>query len=178
MIQCHLRTRRWIYASRKTCRNDAVQDVGIYHDGPSTYLYFWFQTRALYEDSVSKLPSQPFSWFSQCTSNWTSHIISLPAGMIGQDLCFGLRLLLRLSDWQSSSESNLGCLRISRICARRTSLMGLLWVQFRYFKIWSPLKKTFLVPHNQCPGTQVFGTASIIWGVIGPARQFSKGQIY
>ncbi|KAF9530830.1 OPT oligopeptide transporter [Crepidotus variabilis] len=29
-----------------------------------------------------------------------------------------------------------------------------------------------------CPGTQVFGTASIIWGVIGPARQFSSGQIY
>ncbi|KAG6836671.1 hypothetical protein H0H93_005089 [Arthromyces matolae] len=29
-----------------------------------------------------------------------------------------------------------------------------------------------------CPGTQVFGTASIIWGVIGPARQFSKGQTY
>ncbi|KAG6856129.1 hypothetical protein H0H87_007188, partial [Tephrocybe sp. NHM501043] len=27
-----------------------------------------------------------------------------------------------------------------------------------------------------CPGTEVFGTASIIWGVIGPARQFSKGQ--
>ncbi|OSC97088.1 OPT oligopeptide transporter [Trametes coccinea BRFM310] len=29
-----------------------------------------------------------------------------------------------------------------------------------------------------CPSTQVFGTASIIWGVIGPARQFSPGQIY
>ncbi|KAJ7260650.1 OPT oligopeptide transporter [Mycena rebaudengoi] len=29
-----------------------------------------------------------------------------------------------------------------------------------------------------CPSTQVFGTASIIWGVIGPARQFSSGQIY
>jgi OPT family oligopeptide transporter len=29
-----------------------------------------------------------------------------------------------------------------------------------------------------CPGTQVFGTASIIWGVIGPALQFSKGQLY
>ena len=29
-----------------------------------------------------------------------------------------------------------------------------------------------------CPSTQVFGTASIIWGVIGPARQFSHGQIY
>ena len=29
-----------------------------------------------------------------------------------------------------------------------------------------------------CPSTAVFGTASIIWGVIGPARQFSKGQVY
>ncbi|PIL32526.1 transporter [Ganoderma sinense ZZ0214-1] len=29
-----------------------------------------------------------------------------------------------------------------------------------------------------CPSTQVFGTASIIWGVIGPQRQFSSGQIY
>jgi len=29
-----------------------------------------------------------------------------------------------------------------------------------------------------CPSTGVFGTASIIWGVIGPARQFSSGQIY
>ena len=29
-----------------------------------------------------------------------------------------------------------------------------------------------------CPSTEVFGTASIVWGVIGPQRQFSKGQIY
>ncbi|RPD78416.1 OPT oligopeptide transporter [Lentinus tigrinus ALCF2SS1-7] len=29
-----------------------------------------------------------------------------------------------------------------------------------------------------CPSTEVFGTASIIWGVIGPARQFSHGQVY
>ncbi|KAL6307856.1 OPT oligopeptide transporter [Sparassis latifolia] len=29
-----------------------------------------------------------------------------------------------------------------------------------------------------CPSTEVFGTASIIWGVIGPVRQFSSGQIY
>ncbi|KAJ6629806.1 OPT oligopeptide transporter protein-domain-containing protein [Mycena sp. CBHHK59/15] len=29
-----------------------------------------------------------------------------------------------------------------------------------------------------CPSTGVFGTASIVWGVIGPARQFSHGQIY
>ncbi|KAL1751712.1 OPT oligopeptide transporter protein-domain-containing protein [Schizophyllum commune] len=29
-----------------------------------------------------------------------------------------------------------------------------------------------------CPDTQVFGTASIIWGVIGPRLQFSPGAIY
>jgi hypothetical protein len=29
-----------------------------------------------------------------------------------------------------------------------------------------------------CPSTEVFGTASIIWGVIGPSRLFSKGEVY
>ncbi|SJL04227.1 uncharacterized protein ARMOST_07588 [Armillaria ostoyae] len=29
-----------------------------------------------------------------------------------------------------------------------------------------------------CPSTELFGTASIIWGVIGPARQFTQGQVY
>ncbi|KAG9002773.1 hypothetical protein FRB94_004720 [Tulasnella sp. JGI-2019a] len=29
-----------------------------------------------------------------------------------------------------------------------------------------------------CPNTQVFGTASIIWSVIGPKLQFSGGQVY
>jgi len=29
-----------------------------------------------------------------------------------------------------------------------------------------------------CPSTTVFGTASIIWGVIGPAKIFSKGSTY
>ncbi|KAH7922249.1 small oligopeptide transporter [Leucogyrophana mollusca] len=29
-----------------------------------------------------------------------------------------------------------------------------------------------------CPNTEVFGTASFIWGVIGPQRQFSGGQVY
>ncbi|KIJ63337.1 hypothetical protein HYDPIDRAFT_29591 [Hydnomerulius pinastri MD-312] len=37
-------------------------------------------------------------------------------------------------------------------------------------------------PHQKdgfiCPSTQVFGTASIIWGVIGPSLQFSKGHLY
>lgn len=29
-----------------------------------------------------------------------------------------------------------------------------------------------------CPSTETFYTASVVWGVIGPARQFSQGQIY
>ncbi|EIW77662.1 OPT oligopeptide transporter [Coniophora puteana RWD-64-598 SS2] len=29
-----------------------------------------------------------------------------------------------------------------------------------------------------CPGIEVFGTASFIWGVIGPQRQFAAGQLY
>ncbi|KAG1864939.1 OPT oligopeptide transporter protein-domain-containing protein [Suillus subalutaceus] len=29
-----------------------------------------------------------------------------------------------------------------------------------------------------CPSTEVFGTASFIWGVIGPQRQLSSGQVY
>jgi OPT family oligopeptide transporter len=29
-----------------------------------------------------------------------------------------------------------------------------------------------------CPTTEVFGTASIIWGVIGPSRLFSSGKVY
>ncbi|KAG6373666.1 OPT oligopeptide transporter [Boletus reticuloceps] len=29
-----------------------------------------------------------------------------------------------------------------------------------------------------CPSTEVFGTASIVWGVIGPMRMFNPGQIY
>lgn len=29
-----------------------------------------------------------------------------------------------------------------------------------------------------CPSTEVFGTTSIIWGVICPARQFSSRQVY
>jgi len=29
-----------------------------------------------------------------------------------------------------------------------------------------------------CAQTEVFATASVIWGAIGPAQQFSKGQLY
>ncbi|CAG8975628.1 hypothetical protein HYALB_00008387 [Hymenoscyphus albidus] len=32
--------------------------------------------------------------------------------------------------------------------------------------------------HFSCPGGRVFFSASVIWGLIGPARMFSPGQIY
>ncbi|PPQ78774.1 hypothetical protein CVT25_010647 [Psilocybe cyanescens] len=48
------------------------------------------------------------------------------------------------------------------------------WMFSNIDDICDPLQKSGFV----CPNTEVFGTASIIWGVIGPARQFSKGQIY
>ncbi|TFY70229.1 hypothetical protein EVG20_g2771 [Dentipellis fragilis] len=32
--------------------------------------------------------------------------------------------------------------------------------------------------HFVCANIEVFGTASIVWGVVGPMRQFAKGQIY
>jgi hypothetical protein len=32
--------------------------------------------------------------------------------------------------------------------------------------------------HFICPSTEVFGTASVIWGLIGPRRIFSPGHTY
>ncbi|KAL4244288.1 oligopeptide OPT transporter family protein [Abortiporus biennis] len=32
--------------------------------------------------------------------------------------------------------------------------------------------------HFTCPNTEVFYTASVVWGVIGPALQFSSGKVY
>ncbi|KAM5351346.1 hypothetical protein ACJ41O_004069 [Fusarium nematophilum] len=34
------------------------------------------------------------------------------------------------------------------------------------------------VDHFTCPGGRVFFSASIIWGLLGPARMFSPGQVY
>lgn len=48
---------------------------------------------------------------------------------------------------------------------------------------WAQGNIVNLCAHNQedhfsCPGGRVFFNASIIWGVIGPQRQFSQGQLY
>jgi len=48
------------------------------------------------------------------------------------------------------------------------------WMFTNIEDMCSPTQKD----HFICPSTEVFGTASIIWGVIGPGLQFSKGQTY
>ncbi|KAF5313063.1 hypothetical protein D9619_003678 [Psilocybe cf. subviscida] len=48
------------------------------------------------------------------------------------------------------------------------------WMFTNIEGICDPMQKD----HFICPNTEVFGTASIIWGVIGPGLQFSKGQTY
>jgi OPT oligopeptide transporter protein len=48
------------------------------------------------------------------------------------------------------------------------------WLFSRVPDICSPTQKDFLV----CPHNEVFFTASAIWGLIGPTRQFGSGEIY
>jgi OPT family small oligopeptide transporter len=48
------------------------------------------------------------------------------------------------------------------------------WMFTNISDMCSPTQKDGFI----CPNTEVFGTASIIWGVIGPQRQFSSGQVY
>ncbi|KAH9940429.1 OPT oligopeptide transporter [Epithele typhae] len=63
---------------------------------------------------------------------------------------------------------------IATIVAGTVQLGVQAWMFTNIPDMCSPNQKNGFI----CPSTQVFGTASIIWGVIGPARQFSKGQIF
>ncbi|KII90413.1 hypothetical protein PLICRDRAFT_173833 [Plicaturopsis crispa FD-325 SS-3] len=63
---------------------------------------------------------------------------------------------------------------IATIIAGTTQLGVQAWMFTNIPDMCSPTQKDGFI----CPSTEVFGTASIIWGVIGPARQFSKGQVY
>ena len=66
------------------------------------------------------------------------------------------------------------CQVVATVIAGTVQLGVQSWMFTNIEDICSPTQKDGFI----CPGTEVFGTASIIWGVIGPARQFSKGQIY
>ncbi|KII86297.1 hypothetical protein PLICRDRAFT_177860 [Plicaturopsis crispa FD-325 SS-3] len=63
---------------------------------------------------------------------------------------------------------------IATVVAGTVQLGVQAWMFTHIPDICSPDQKNGFI----CPSTEVFGTASIIWGVIGPGLQFSKGQTY
>ncbi|KAG5645321.1 hypothetical protein DXG03_006510 [Asterophora parasitica] len=63
---------------------------------------------------------------------------------------------------------------VATVVAGTTQLGVQAWMFTNIPNICDPDQKDGFI----CPSTEVFGTASIIWGVIGPARQFSSGQVY
>ncbi|KAF8577798.1 OPT oligopeptide transporter [Ramaria rubella] len=66
------------------------------------------------------------------------------------------------------------CQVIATIIAGTVQLGVQAWMFSNIPEMCSPTQKNGFI----CPSTEVFGTASIIWGVIGPANQFSKGQLF
>ncbi|KAF8263219.1 OPT oligopeptide transporter [Lactarius quietus] len=66
------------------------------------------------------------------------------------------------------------CQVVATVIAGTVQLGVQAWVFSNVEGICSPTQKDGFI----CPGTYVFGTASIIWGVIGPQRIFSHGQLY
>jgi hypothetical protein len=63
---------------------------------------------------------------------------------------------------------------VATIIAGTVQLGVQAWMFTNIPDICSPTQKSGFI----CPNTEVFGTASFIWGVIGPQRQFSAGQVY
>ncbi|KAG2135112.1 OPT oligopeptide transporter protein-domain-containing protein [Suillus clintonianus] len=66
------------------------------------------------------------------------------------------------------------CQIVAAIVAGTTQLGVQSWMFSTIPDICSPTQKDGFT----CPNTEVFGTASIIWGVIGPERLFNSGQLY
>jgi OPT family oligopeptide transporter len=63
---------------------------------------------------------------------------------------------------------------IATIIAGTVQLGVQAWMFTNIPGICTPTQKDGFI----CPSTEVFGTASIIWGVIGPGVIFAKGQTY
>lgn len=63
---------------------------------------------------------------------------------------------------------------VAAVIAGTVQLAVQTWMFSHIPDMCSPTQKSGFI----CPSTQVFGTASIVWGVIGPQRQFSPGQVY
>ncbi|KAF4610329.1 hypothetical protein D9613_010456 [Agrocybe pediades] len=66
------------------------------------------------------------------------------------------------------------CQIIATIVAGTVQLGVQSWMFSNIVDICDPHQKN----NFTCASTQVFGTASVVWGLIGPGQQFTKGQIY
>ncbi|KAI9432319.1 OPT oligopeptide transporter [Lactarius indigo] len=66
------------------------------------------------------------------------------------------------------------CQVVATIIAGTVQLAVQAWLFSNVEGLCTPEQKDGFI----CPSTTVFGTASIIWGVIGPQRLFSQGQLY
>ncbi|EIW86062.1 oligopeptide transporter [Coniophora puteana RWD-64-598 SS2] len=66
------------------------------------------------------------------------------------------------------------CQIVAAVVAGTTQLAVLEWMFTHVPDMCQTTQKDGFI----CPDTEVFSSASIIWGVIGPERQFSAGQIY
>ncbi|KAI9457240.1 OPT oligopeptide transporter [Lactarius psammicola] len=66
------------------------------------------------------------------------------------------------------------CQVVATVIAGTVQLGVQAWLFSNVEGLCSPTQKDGFI----CPSTTVFGTASIIWGVIGPQRLFSHGQLY
>lgn len=63
---------------------------------------------------------------------------------------------------------------VATIWGSLVQICVLKWAQGNIKDICEPHQKS----HFTCPGSRVFFNASVIWGVIGPQRMFSSGQMY
>jgi OPT family small oligopeptide transporter len=66
------------------------------------------------------------------------------------------------------------CQVVATMLAGTVQLAVQAWLFSNVEGLCSPEQKDGFI----CPSTTVFGTASIIWGVIGPKRLFSQGELY
>ncbi|KAG6373226.1 OPT oligopeptide transporter [Boletus reticuloceps] len=66
------------------------------------------------------------------------------------------------------------CQIVCTVIAGTTQLLVQSWMFGHIPDICSTSQKDGFI----CPNTQVFATASVIWGVVGPQRLFSFGQLY
>lgn len=113
-----------------------------------------FQARTLHEDSVSLSTISP------------SH-----AKHPDRALCF---LSLIHIKFTRRPRTMFWCQVVATIIAGTVQIGVQTWMFDSIEGICDPRQPQYF----SCPNTEVFYTASIVWGVVGPGLQFTKGKIY